>query len=135
VIGRELKSSPLEGQEANYIKYGEQYKVDPLLLTAISFHESSYCKAYAGWHNDKYHNCAGIMNGGQENGLVAFNDYASFIERHAKLISSYIYKDGRDSVSEIGVKYAPVASHFLNQSWIGSVSKKYHQLWLIVDKK
>jgi len=133
IIRNELRGSPLAGQEANYVKYGEQYKVDPLLVVAIAFHESHYCKAYADWHNEQYKNCAGIMNGGQENGLIEFATYEQFIERHVALIASYIYKDGRDTISEIGRKYAPVSSHFLNNSWIGSVTKKYHTLWSLVE--
>ena len=125
----------MEGQEANYVKYGDKYKVDPLLAVAIAFHESKYCLAYADWHTNKYHNCAGLMNGGQENGLITFDNFDQFIESHVKLLANYIYGDGRDKISTIGMKYAPIDSHFLNSSWVGSVTIKYHQLWSIVDKE
>jgi len=104
IIGRELEGTPLENQEANYVKYGDQYNVDPLLAVAIVYHESKYCKAYADWFNRENHNCAGIMNGGQE-------------------------------ISEIGRTYAPVESHFLNASWQGSVTKKYHALWNLLETR
>ncbi len=69
------------------------------------------------------------MNGGQENGLVSYPSYEDFLEDFARLIGFYIYEDGRDTISEIGSKYAPVASHYLNHSWNGSVTAKYHALW------
>jgi len=135
IIERELKGTPLEGQGNNYVKYGDQYKVDPLLAVAIINHESNYCKAYAQWHIEKYHNCAGLMNNGQENGLIMFSSWESFIEAHMKLLANYIYNDGRDTVGEIGSKYAPVASSFMNTSWTNSVSLKYHQLWKEIETK
>lgn len=133
IIGKELKGSPLVGMESTYVKFGEEYKVDPLLAVAISFHESAYCKAYANWHNVQYKNCAGIMNGGQENGLVEFESYEAFIETHFKLLAKYIYKYDRNTIEKIGNSYAPVSSHFLNKSWVGSVSKKYHKLWELLE--
>jgi len=135
IIGRELEGTPLENQEANYVKYGDQYNVDPLLAIAIAFHESKYCKAYADWYNRQYNNCAGIMNGGQENGLIKFDSYEMFISNHMKLLANYIYKNGRDTISEIGRTYAPVESHFLNASWQGSVTKKYHALWNLLETR
>jgi hypothetical protein len=52
-----------------------------------------------------------------------------------KLLANYIYNDGRDTVGEIGSKYAPVASSFMNTSWTNSVSLKYHQLWKEIETK
>ena len=134
IIGKELKGSPLEGQEKLYVQFGEEYKVDPLLAVAIAHHESNYCKAYATWHYQKYHNCAGIMDGGEQNGLFVFVNWEAFIKRHVQLLASYIYRDGRDTVSKIGSKYAPT-SNVLNAGWQNAVTNKYHELWAKVEAK
>jgi hypothetical protein len=134
IIGRELESSPLEGTEGLFVKYGSQVNVDPLLAIAISYHESRYCQAYAGWHNEQYHNCSGIMNGGEQNGLVKYQDWDAYIKSYMELLSHYVYDQGRDTISEIGSRYAPT-TNYINRSWNGGVYAKYSQLWKKVESE
>lgn len=115
--------------EGVLVEKADYYEVDPLLLTAIMFHESRYCGAYADWHNEQYKNCSGIMDGGQANGLVSYDSYEDFLDDFAKLIGYYIYDYGRDTIEAIGSKYAPVDSHEINAYWNGGVTAKYQQLW------
>lgn len=134
VIDRELRGSPLEGTAGLFVKYGQEVNVDPLLAIAICFHESHYCRYYADWHNEQYHNCSGIMDGGEQHGLVKYPDWETYISSYMKLLNNYIYRQGRDTISLIGSHYAPTTNR-VNLNWVGSVSSKYQKLWQKVEGK
>jgi hypothetical protein len=124
-INKELKLTPMSNHGAYFASC---YSVDPLLLLAINYHESHYCQDYPSFINDSRHNCGGIMNGGQANGLKTYATYGEFINNHCQLLNRYL-NSGKDSIEEISGTYAPIASSSMNRSWTGAVRTKYLNLW------
>lgn len=110
-----------------FVEYGIRQSIDPLLAIAISYHESKHCSLYSEVKNKRYHNCFGIMAGGQGNGLQMFPSYEKAIEAEFSLLSKYMDK-GLVTVQLIGNRYAPVSSHELNRSWVGAVTYKISKL-------
>ena len=127
-MDRELLGTPLEGRGGVLTSYAEQFKVDPLLLMAIMYHESVYCSVYSPSTLEKK-NCAGIMRGGQRMGLTSFREWNDFLMDFTVLINKYIYTYELDTIGKIGARYAPVGAHQMNTSWQGAVTRKYDQLW------
>ena len=125
VIDHELTNTPMAGQGGTFTKYGDEYQVDPLLAVAIAHHESHYCRAYSNAKNQAYHNCSGIMNGGEGNGLLAFDNWEAYIGYYMELLHRYIYDYGFENVAAIGARYANNSPY-----WAGAVSRKYQQLWM-----
>ncbi len=114
---------------ANHGVYFAQCKqVDPLLLMAINYHESHFCRDYPDFINDARHNCGGYMNGGQANGLKQFATFADFINAQCALLSRYI-TSGKNTIQLISATYAPTTASPVNFSWTGVVSAKYKALW------
>jgi hypothetical protein len=121
VLGGELRNCG-----STFIAAGRHYNVDPVLIAAISMHEtgngtSNLCV--------KYGNVGGITNGS------GFRHYPSVIsgiyDMASVLWSGYISK-GLKTITDIQRKYAPVGAGNdptnLNSNWISGVTRFYNMI-------
>ncbi|WP_346417539.1 NlpC/P60 family protein [Listeria monocytogenes] len=103
------KAGVLKDKGAAYIKYAKQYQIDPVLLAAISFHET-------GWGTSNMvktkNNVGGMMSA---SGGMVFASLDEGIERMANTIEA------------LGSVYAPLGAANdptgLNQNWIPTIKQ------------
>jgi hypothetical protein len=69
------------------------------------------------------------MADSQKRILVAYPNWEAFIADFTRLLAVYIYHNGKDTIHEIGVRYAPTKAAYINRSWNGQVTRKYKELW------
>ncbi|EDA0477009.1 cell wall hydrolase [Listeria monocytogenes] len=116
-----LKAGVLKDKGNAYIKYAKQYQIDPVLLAAISFHET-------GWGSSNMvrtkNNVGGMMSASR--GMV-FASLDEGIERMANTVHNRIFKDGKNTIEALGSVYAPLGAANdptgLNQNWIPTIKQ------------
>jgi len=108
----------MRGMEDVFEKEAREYNIDPLLVLAISEHESGLGRSYAGWFNDKYHNPFGLSSGGK---LMDFSKWEEAIEMECQLLRKYLDKD-RTDLLKVGKHYAQ------DTKWASKVAKIYFDL-------
>jgi hypothetical protein len=115
-------NSPATGTGALWIKFGQQYGIDPAYALAFFIHESS-AGTNPGWAGLKpgggtTHNIGNIICAGYSSCFGRFRDYASWdegIEDWYKLIASeYIAGRGVQTVEQIIPIYAPAFENNVN---------------------
>ncbi|MCK26983.1 cell wall hydrolase, partial [Listeria monocytogenes] len=98
------KAGVLKDKGAAYIKYAKQYQIDPVLLAAISFHET-------GWGTSNMvktkNNVGGMMSA---SGGMVFASLDEGIERMANTVHNRIFKDGKNTIEALGSVYAPLGA-------------------------
>lgn len=120
----------LKGHGADYIKYAQQYGVDPALAAAISISETGHGTSYAARVQN---NPGGIMDWNNNWKTVKqFSSLEEGIKYQVKnLYDTYISK-GLTSISAIGNKYAPIGAandpNNLNKNWIPTVTEYYNKI-------
>lgn len=116
----------LSGTAVHFIEAGKKYDIDPNLLSAIAVHETGNGSSRAA--NEK-NNIAGMMG---KNGLRSYDSVADSIYDMARNLRQNYLNQGKESIAQIGAKYAPVGAANdptgLNNHWTQGVSKFYTQL-------
>ena len=116
----------LSGSAVHFIEAGKKYDIDPNLLSAIAVHETGNGSSRAA--NEK-NNIAGMMG---KNGLRSYESVADSIYDMARNLRQNYLNQGKESIAQIGAKYAPVGAANdptgLNNHWTQGVSKFYTQL-------
>jgi hypothetical protein len=115
----------LKGMGAAFVRAGEQYNVNPALLTAIAQHETGNGKSRAAMEKN---NIAGMMG---RNGLRSYATVEESIMDMARNLSKNYLGQGLTSLADIGAKYAPVGAKNdptgLNNHWVTGVSRHMKQ--------
>jgi len=115
----------LTGMGEAFVRAGEQYNVDPALLTSIALHETGNGKSRAAIEKN---NIAGMMG---RNGLKSYATVEESIMDMARNLSKNYLGQGLTSLGEIGAKYAPVGANNdptgLNNHWVTGVSRQMKQ--------
>jgi hypothetical protein len=124
----------LEGKLANtgdsFLRYGLEYRVDPILLAAIAIHETGNGSSKA---INELNNAGGLMQDPANGILMRFISVNASIEYMAWLIRNS-YMDARNlyTISEIGNRYCPIGVNNdptnINQHWIPRVAQIYRQI-------
>jgi hypothetical protein len=114
----------------SFVRYGEAYDVDPVLLAAISVWETGNGSSKAA---KQLKNAGGIMANANKGILKSFISINSSIEYMAWLLrGSYLDKRNVHSIKDIGNIYCPVGANNdptgLNNHWIGGVTRVYKNL-------
>lgn len=116
----------LSGTAVHFIEAGKKYDIDPNLLSAIAVHETGNGSSRAA--NEK-NNIAGMMG---KDGLRSYESVADSIYDMARNLRQNYLNQGKESIAQIGAKYAPVGAANdptgLNNHWTQGVSKFYTQL-------
>lgn len=116
----------LAGMGEAFVQAGQQYNIDPALLTAIAQHETGNGKSRAAIEKN---NIAGMMG---KTGLKSYSSVQESIMDMARNLSKNYLGQGIASISEIGAKYAPIAAKNdptgLNNHWVSGVSGFYEKV-------
>lgn len=116
----------LSGSAQHFINAGKKYDIDPGLLTAIAIHETGNGSSRA--INEK-NNVAGMMG---KNGLRSYASVEDSIYDMARNLRKNYLNQGKDTIAEIGAKYAPVGAANdptgLNNHWTKGVSRQFNNL-------
>ena len=116
----------LSGTANHFINAGKKYDIDPSLLSAIAIHETGNGSSRA--VNDK-NNVAGMMG---KDGLRSYASVEDSIFDMARNLRKNYLNQGKDSIAEIGAKYAPVGATNdptgLNNHWTKGVSRQFNNL-------
>ena len=129
MLNRHLQNK-LANQGQTIINYGNKYKVDPGLASAIMLHESAYGKSNA---IRNYNNPGGIMDPKTNwKKLKRFPSIAAGIDYTiSNLYRNYIAK-GLTTIPKIGAKYAPIGAsndpRGLNKHWVPTITKLYNKM-------
>jgi hypothetical protein len=109
-----------------FVRAGQQYNVNPLLLAAISQHETGNGKSKAAIEKN---NVTGMMG---VNGLKSYSSVEDSINDMARNLSKNYLGLGLTSIGTIGAKYAPVGAKNdptgLNNHWVKGVTKYFDRL-------
>lgn len=113
------KGSPMAGQGSAFVASGGRWQVDPRLLVAIAGAESSFgaitCAPFNAW------------GWGCPNGPYVFESWADGIDAVARGLRIGYLAEGRASVAQINLKYAPIGAANdptgLNNHWTTNVSR------------
>lgn len=113
------KASPMAGSGAQFVASGVRWRVDPRFVVAIAGAES-----YFGLKTCASHNAWGW---GCPNGPFAFDSWAAGFDTVAKGLRENYLGQGRTTVGEIHLKYAPPNADNdptgLNYAWPDNVAK------------
>ncbi|KOF09885.1 conjugal transfer protein [Planococcus glaciei] len=116
----------LSGSAQHFINAGRKYDIDPGLLTAIAIHETGNGSSRA--VNEK-NNVAGMMG---KNGLRSYASVEESIYDMARNLRKNYLNQGKETIAEIGAKYAPVGAANdptgLNNHWTKGVSRQFNNL-------
>lgn len=116
----------LSGTANHFINAGKKYDIDPTLLSSIAIHETGNGSSRA--VHDK-NNVAGMMG---KNGLRSYASVEDSIFDMARNLRKNYLNQGKDTIAEIGAKYAPVGAANdptgLNNHWTNGVSRQFNNL-------
>lgn len=122
----EQLAGKLSGAAVHFIEAGKKYDIDPKLLSAIAVHETGNGTSRAA--NEK-NNIAGMMG---KNGLRSYETVADSIYDMARNLRQNYLNQGKESIAQIGAKYAPVGAANdptgLNNHWTTGVQRFYNTL-------
>lgn len=117
-----------EGMQYAFIQSANEFGIDPVLLTAIAFHETAYGKSNAVVNKN---NPGGLMNP-ETRRLFEFDSLEEGIYFMAKNLHKNYISQGLVSIFQIGLKYAPIGAsndpNNLNIHWIPNVSTIANEL-------
>lgn len=113
----------LAGTEDLFIYYANEYEIDPVLMMAISLHETGYGTSNA---LRSKNNPGGLMDPYQGSRvLMSFPTLEDGIEAMARTLHNRIIRDGLNTVEKLANVYAPIGAdndpHGLNQHWLPNV--------------
>ncbi|WP_271006904.1 peptidoglycan DD-metalloendopeptidase family protein [Listeria seeligeri] len=115
-----------KGQANSFIKYGEQYNVDPALVVAIAMHETGNGTSRM---VKEFNNPGGLMGNGPG---FQFTTLDKGIEAMIKNLSDLYISQGLNTPEKIQPKYAPVGAANdglgLNKAWLNGVNGFLEQL-------
>ncbi|TWT03673.1 glucosaminidase domain-containing protein [Planomicrobium sp. CPCC 101079] len=116
----------LSGTAVHFINAGKKYNIDPNLLTAIAKHETGNGTSRA--VNEK-NNVAGMMG---KDGLRSYGSVEESIFDMARNLRQNYLDQGKDTIAEIGAKYAPVGAANdptgLNNHWTNGVTRNFNNI-------
>lgn len=112
-----------KGQE--FINIANEYNIDPVLMTAITFHETGSGKSLA---VTNYNNPGGLMNPETNwSTLIRFDTLEDGLRSTGRTLNRLINKGGLLSISDLGSAYAPIGADNdptgLNAHWVPNVTK------------
>ena len=95
-----------------------------ILLIAISRHETGNWTSKAFKNNNNF---GGIMD---YDGLRHYNSYLEGLNDFVRILKTYYFEMGFDTIEKIGAKYCPVGAkndpQGLNKYWVGGVTNFYN---------
>ncbi|RPK20040.1 glucosaminidase domain-containing protein [Paenibacillus xylanexedens] len=116
----------LKGKGSVFANSAKSNNVDPYLIAAIAMHETGNGTSSAIRNKN---NVGGLMG---RNGLKRFDSVDASIEYMSNLIEEKYVANGRETIKEISVMYAPVGAdndpNGLNGHWVSGVRSIYNQL-------
>lgn len=120
----------LSGKGQMFIDIAKEYNIDPVLMAAISFHETGYGSSNA---IVNYNNPGGLMNPATNwSTLIRFDSLEAGLRSTAKTINKLVYKGGLSTISDLGAVYAPLGAANdptgLNSHWQPTVTKLVNEL-------
>jgi hypothetical protein len=122
----QILNGKLKGAGDLFVAAGQQYNVNPALLAAISMHETGNGTSRAAYERN---NVAGVMGA---NGLRNYSSVAESILDMARNLRQNYLDEGKQTVAEIGAKYAPIGAEndptHLNNDWVNGVSHYFGML-------
>ncbi|MGB3259860.1 glucosaminidase domain-containing protein [Paenisporosarcina sp.] len=114
----------LSGTATHFINAGKKYDIDPSLLSAIAIHETGNGSSRAVHEKN---NVAGMMG---KDGLRSYASVEDSIFDMARNLRKNYLNQGKDTIAEIGAKYAPVGAANdptgLNNHWTKGVSRQFN---------
>ena len=103
-----------------------KYNLNPLLVTAIMYHETGNGTS---WACTTKNNPAGLMG---SRGLMQFATIENGIEKMCKVLKELYIDKGLTSIEEIQKKYCPIGAENdpkgLNKHWLPNVTSKYEKI-------
>lgn len=135
VINNNL-SGLLENKGEVYYDTSIKYNVSPLLLVAITLHETDNCKSNL---LKTTNNVAGInhVSGDNYKAIGRYNIYETVensIDHLGYILKVFYIDAGKKTIDQIGKKYAPLNDYqngkygMSNSSWIPNVTKNYNRM-------
>lgn len=119
----------LYGLGESFVKYGNEYGVNPAFLAAIAAFESGWGSSELATTQD---NLTGISDSEHPSSYAAFRSKADCIKYTANLLAANYIGQGLTTFSAIGNKYAPVGDSRdvvgTNGSWASNVESIYRTL-------
>lgn len=114
--------------EDTFIEVAEEYEFDPVLLSAIAFHETGYGKSALVVNNN---NPGGLYNSSAGD-FYTFDSLAEGLDAMASNLYDNYYAEGLFTIEEIGAKYAPIGVDNdptnLNAHWVPTITQNVNQL-------
>lgn len=120
------KAGAFAGQREAFEKVAEKYKIDPVLMIAISIHETGWGKSQAVMvHN----NPSGQMIGSE---IIHFDTLEEGLDMTGKTINNLWNERGLNTLEKLGSAYAPIGAANdptgLNVNWVPTISKFIEEL-------
>lgn len=111
-----------------FIEAGKKYGVDPLFLAALTIHESGNGKSR---FSREYNNTCGLLFKDKPRKFKSVKECIFFC---AERLHKYYHKEGKVTVTQVGLKYCPPICHNdpsgLNRHWAGGIVKHMEKLQL-----
>jgi len=114
--------------EDTFIEVAEEYEFDPVLLSAISFHETGF-----GTSNlvVNYNNPGGLYNSNTDD-FYHFDSLAEGLDAMTSNLYENYYAEGLFTIEEIGAKYAPIGAdndpNNMNAHWVPTITQYVNKL-------
>jgi hypothetical protein len=122
----QILNGKLKGAGDVFVAAGQKYNINPALLAAISMHETGNGTSRAA---NERNNIAGMMGA---NGLKSYSSVEESILDMARNLRQNYFDEGKQTIAEIGAKYAPVGAEndptHLNEDWVNGVSHFFGML-------
>lgn len=120
------KAGAFSGQREAFVKVAEKYKIDPILMIAISIHETGWGKSQAVMlHN----NPSGQMIGSE---IIHFDSLEEGLDMTGKTINNLWNERGLNTLEKLGSAYAPIGAANdptgLNVNWVPTIAKFIEEL-------
>ena len=110
-----------KGQRPAFEKVAQKYNIDPVLMIAISIHETGWGKSQAVL---QHNNPSGQMTSG---GLIHFNTLAEGLDMTGQTINNLWNERGLNTIEKLGSAYAPIGASNdptgLNNHWVPTITK------------
>lgn len=110
------------GHADTFVEVAENNSIDPVLLSAIAFHETGYGTSNMVVNNN---NPGGLYNS-NANDFYHFDSLAEGLDAMASNLYDNYYAEGLFTIEEIGQKYAPIGADNdptnLNAHWVPTIT-------------
>ncbi|RKJ20584.1 TrsG protein, partial [Butyricicoccus sp. 1XD8-22] len=119
------KANALANSGDTFIRYSEEYNLDPVLFSAVAMHETGWGTSNA---VKNYNNPGGLMNPATNwSTLIRYSTLDEGIHAMAKTLNKLINERGLVTINDLGSAYAPLDAandpNGLNAHWVPTVTK------------